>query len=201
MFTWIASYVSIFPQRFTFSSAGRLRALTIWVLQPSVSDSAVLKLSNSSLWNCSLSFYHVVLWGSNPEQGAHNAPILFLSLDTNLQPLSQVRLSASLLSLSANPSGMSRCLQEKSSSTHARAHLLGPLSSLDGNSSLYCLSLVCPSRHCSHFSSCSNCSQQGVWLELPVLHHQEWRSYFHFTGEELENWHKELSLNKFKAEL
>lgn len=117
------------------------------------------------------------------------------------QPLSQVRLSASLLSLSANPSGMSRCLQEKSSSTHARAHLLGPLSSLGGNSSLYCLSLVCPSRYCSHFSSCSNCSQQGVWLELPVLHYQEWRSYFRFTGEELENWHKELSLNKFKAEL
>ena len=152
MFIWITSYVSIVPQRFTFSSAGRLRALTIWVLQPSFSDSAILKLSNSSLWSCSLSFYHVVLWGSNPEQGAfHTAPLLFLSLDTNPQPLSQVRLSASLLSLSANPSGMSRCLQEKSSSTHARAHLPGPLSSLDGDSSLYFLILLCPSRYCSHF--------------------------------------------------
>ena len=160
------SYVAIFPQILSFSSAGCLRVQTVWLYQSSFSDSAPLKLSISFQWNCPLACYHVVLWGSNLKSGIFTMssssfcpqtpirkPLARWSYGITAQPLSQ-------------PPGVSRCFQEKNGSTHAWAYLLGFY--LFQMAILHCIFsfLLCPGRYCSHFHICS---QQGVWLECPVL--------------------------------
>lgn len=107
-------------------------------------------------------------------------PTSCLSLDSNPQLLGQGRLSESLPSLSANPYWMSKHLQEKSSSTHARAYLPW-MPALH-----YIFSFpISPSRCCFTFFSWANCSEEGVWQELPVLRSWEWKSCeFHFRDKD-----------------
>ena len=162
------SYVALFPQMLSFSFAGCLRVQTVWLHQSSFSDSAPLKLSIIFLWDCPLPL-----------------PCSSVRLQSKvrdfqcLPPHSVPRLqspspwpgetTASLLSLSVNS------LERADASRRKMVlHMHGLISWAFIFSRWQFFTAFLAS--CSvlvdivHIFSCTVCSQQGVWLEWPVLH-------------------------------
>lgn len=145
------SYVAVFPQMLSFSSAGRLRLQTVWLHQSSFSDSAPLKLSIVFLRDCPLPCYHCSpVRFQSKVRDFHNVFLLILSLDSSPQALSQVRLQHHCSASQSTPWNEQMPPGEKWS-THARAYLLGFY--LFQMAILHCSFsfLLRPGRHCSHF--------------------------------------------------
>lgn len=130
------SYVAVFPQMLSFSSAGRLRVQTVWLHQSSFSDSAPLKLSIVFLWDCPLPCYHCSpVRFQSKVRDFHNVFLLILSLDSSPQALRPGEATASLLSLSVNPLEWADASRRKMVYT-CMGLSPGLLSFPDGNSSL-----------------------------------------------------------------
>lgn len=161
------SYVAVFPQMLSFSSAGCLRVQTVWLHQSSFSDSAPFETEHRFPTDCPLPCYHCSpVRFQSKVRDFHNV-FLILSLDSSPQALSQVRLQHHC-SASVNPWNEQMLPGEKWS-THARAYLLGFIFSRWQFFTAVLASCSVPV-DIVHIFSCTICSQQGVWLEWPVLH-------------------------------